>query len=60
MVEHADEHAARPTTLATDRSISPVTMTMVIGSAISRIGAASRTRKGSVSGPEKFGTRALA
>ena len=33
-----------PTTLATERSISPVTMISVIGSAISRIGAMSRNR----------------
>jgi hypothetical protein len=33
-----------PTTLATERSISPVMMTNVIGSAISRIGAVSRNR----------------
>jgi hypothetical protein len=50
----------RPTTLATDRSISPVTMTSVIGSAISRMGAESWMRKGNVSGPEKFGTVLLA
>ncbi len=34
----------RPTTLATERSISPVMMISVIGSAISRIGAMSRNR----------------
>ena len=44
-----------PTTLATDRSISPVMMISVIGSAISRIGAMSRNRKYSVSGPSKSG-----
>ena len=34
----------RPSMLATDRSISPVMMISVIGSAISRIGAMSRSR----------------
>ena len=33
-----------PTTLATDRSISPVMMISVIGRAMSRIGAVSRNR----------------
>jgi hypothetical protein len=33
-----------PTTLATERSISPVITIIVIGSAISRIGAVSRNR----------------
>jgi hypothetical protein len=35
----------RPSVLATDRSISPVTMMKVIGSATSAIGIRSRTRK---------------
>ena len=48
----------RPITLATDRSISPVTMTRVIGSAISRIGAMSCRRNFSVSGLSKLGTLA--
>jgi hypothetical protein len=49
----------RPTTLATERSISPVTITSVIGSAMSRIGATSRSRNGRVSGPEKLATLTL-
>ena len=43
--EHAAERRARrPSVLATDRSISPVMMISVIGSAISRIGAYSLAR----------------
>ena len=45
-----------PTTLATDRSISPVMMTIVIGNAMRRIGAVSRNRYVRVSGPSKFAT----
>ncbi len=42
--------------LATERSISPVTMISVIGSAIRRIGAMSCSRNLRVSGPSKLGT----
>ena len=46
----------RPMMLATDRSISPVMMTSVIGRAMSRIGAMSWSRNFRVSGPSKLGT----
>ena len=49
-----------PTMLATERSISSVMMMSVMGSAISRIGAMSRSRKVTVSGLSKFGTTASA
>ena len=45
--------------LATERSISPVMITSVIGRAISRIGAMSWSRNFSVSGPSKLGTLAI-
>ncbi len=47
----------RPTTLATERSISPVTITSVIGSAISMIGAMSSSRNVIVSWLPKNGTK---
>ncbi len=49
----------RPMMLATDRSISPVMITSVIGRAISRMGAMSCRRNLMVSGPSKFGTLAI-
>ena len=44
-IRRPDTTALRPSMLATDRSISPVMMIRVIGSAISRIGAMSISRK---------------
>ena len=48
--------AETPSVLATDRSISPVMMISVIGSAIIRIGAYSLARLYVVSGPSKNST----
>ena len=48
--------AETPSVLATDRSISPVMMIRVIGSAIIRIGAYSLARLYVVSGPSKNST----
>jgi hypothetical protein len=45
----------RPAVLATDRSISPVMMTRVIGMAMRRIGMTSRSRKPTVTGEAKRG-----
>ena len=50
----------RPTMLATERSISSVMMMSVIGSAISRMGATSRSRYVTVSGLSKLRTDARA
>lgn len=50
----------RPTMLATDRSISPVTMIAVIGSAMMRIGKMSSSRYVIVILLPKFGTTMLA
>ena len=45
----------RPAVLATDRSISPVMMTSVIGIAMRRIGITSRSRKPTVTGEANRG-----
>ena len=45
-----------PTMLPTERSISPVMMTQVIGRAINKIGVTSSSRKPSVMGVANFGS----